>query len=196
MLPQTQLELPPDAVVLIALLHPHDGDGAAPAESASQLDVSSAAAFSPDDPQQGTLGQAAAPHQSPEPSVAGSSSAVGAMPDSTASDMSSADSAADAAANGIAAPSSVAEGSHEEREEQAGEAPKDGEPVLVGTFELAFTEAARTKELTLNPPNVRPRTDVASMPLMASNMAYRVSANCERASDARLGAQRREASTT
>ncbi len=146
---QTQLDLPPDAIVLIALLHPQDG---ALTEPASLSELRPSTASSRGGCQQGAIAQAAASEQSPLPAAADASSAVGFAPAPTALDLGSSDRAADAAANGLA--SSDDKSSSDGHEEQSGPASTD-EPVLVGTFELMFTEAARTKELTLNPPNVR-----------------------------------------
>ena len=62
-----------------------------------------------------------------------------------------------AAANGVYYPSPVPEEDQDDQEPTQGQRREaaDGDDLLVGTFEVAFTEAARTKELTLNPPSVR-----------------------------------------
>ena len=144
---QTQLELPPDAVVLIAVLHPA-GDTGGPV-SQPRVDLPSRPATSASASEQnGAAGNAehalaAQPAGSADCDPARSPAAGG----------SPADDAEVAAANGVYYPSPVPQ--DEDGEAAQGQPEAADSDLLVGTFEVAFTEAARTKELTLNPPTVR-----------------------------------------
>ena len=147
---QTQLELPPDAVVLIAVLHPADDMGTSASRPQAELPSWQAASASSASGQNGAsaAGGERAPASQPA-SISKPGLAV-----SPASDGSGAADAEVAAANGVYYPSPVPQDKDDEPGQVQREAATDDD-LLVGTFEVAFTEAARTKELTLNPPSVR-----------------------------------------
>ena len=146
---QTQLELPPDAVVLIAVLRP-GGDGAqavSQPEPAQSWSASGATAS-----EQNGAGQVTAgfePSSAPQPGN-GAASDLGSGQEAVGGFT---DDAEVAAANGVFYPSPIPE----DADGDPAEGPRDAATgdLLVGTFEVAFTEAVRTKELTLNPPGVR-----------------------------------------
>ncbi len=148
---QTQLELPPDAVVLIAVLHPAGETGSLVPQPQAALPSWSATSASASEENGAAAGGDRAATSQP-----GSSADSSPAPD-PASGGDRAEDAEVAAANGVYYPSPVPEEDQDDEPAQGRREAAYGDDLLVGTFEVAFTEAARTKELTLNPPSVRRR---------------------------------------
>ena len=143
---QTQLDLPPDAVVLIAVLCPAGSTRTAAPQPQAVLQ-SGLGSSAPASEQNGA-GPAtpATPHPADSAALDPTSARE--------PDTSTADGAAEAAAaSGVFYPSPAPEDADDGSAERL--RPAAGGDLLVGTFEVAFTERARTKELTLNPPSVR-----------------------------------------